>query len=232
MNELERYNSTVGVIVPRETVINSCYVSTPKQLFMTLMAGERPVFREYNIAARYYLRAVEIFKEIYRSGMTDFEYVLALNNYIVRNIKYDYDVIDKERYTAEDRESFEIDAPLFKGKGVCSAKSKFFCLMCCLANIRSILVTGTLKNSEKDVRHAWNKVFLQKPHDDFLRWWNIDVTNNFTHSFGELISKPDYFLVNDRQICRTHMFIDYPSSSEYKQANYLVLGDYEYPRSI
>ena len=97
MNELERYNSTVGVIVPRETIINSCYVSTPKQLFMTLMAGERPVFREYNIAARYYLRAVEIFKEIYRSGMTDFEYVLALNNYIVRNIKYDYDVIDKER---------------------------------------------------------------------------------------------------------------------------------------
>ena len=231
MNELELYNSTVGVIVPRETVINSCYVSTPKQLFMTLMAGERPVFKEYNTAAKYYLRAVEIFRDIYIPCMSDFEYVLALNNYIVKNIQYDYSVLDKERYTAEDIESFEIDAPLFKGKGVCSAKSKFFCLMCCLANIRSILVTGSLKNSERDVRHAWNKVFLQKPNDDVARWWNIDVTNNATHRRNEFLPRMDYFLVSDRQIQKTHTFIDYPNSSEYKQINFLAVGGYEYPRA-
>ncbi len=231
MNELERYNQEVNIIVPRETVINSCYVKTPKQLFMCLMAGERPIFKEYNTAAKYYLRAVEIFKAIYSPSMSDFEYIIALNNYIVNNIAYDHDVVKKKKYNAEDMESFEIDAPLFKGKGVCAAKSKFFCLMCCLANIKAVLITGNLKGSERDVRHAWNKVFVQKPCDDTPRWWNIDVTNNLTHKKNEIIPRMDYFLLDDNQIQRTHLFIDYPNSSEYKQANFLVIGNYENPRS-
>ena len=145
MNELERYNQASGVIIPRETVRNGCYVSTPKQMFLALMSGERVCFKEYNTAAKYYIRAAEIFRSLYVSKMSDYAFVVALNNYIVQNIQYDYAVIIKSVLTQDDLDSFEIDAPLFKGKGVCSAKSKFFSLLCCLANIKTVLVTGSLK---------------------------------------------------------------------------------------
>ena len=231
MNELVRYNQTGGIIIPRETVINSCFVSTPKQMFIALMSGERVCFKEYNTAAKYYIRAAEIFRSLYNDGMSDYEFVLALNNYIVQNIRYDYDVANKSILTHDDLDSFEIDAPLFKGKGVCSAKSKFFSLFCCLANIKTVLVTGSLKESDRDVRHAWNKVFLRKPGDDRARWWNIDVTNNRVHKKLLDIGGADYFLVLDKEIMRTHFFIDYPDASEYKQINYVATGSFDYPSS-
>ena len=130
-------------------------------MFMALMAGERVCFKEYNTAAKYYIRAVEIFRSLYTLGMSDYEFVVALNNYIVQCIAYDYSILEKKRYSADDLDSFEIDAPLFKKKGVCSAKSKFFSLICSLANIKTVLVTGAIKSSTRDCRHAWNKVYLQ-----------------------------------------------------------------------
>lgn len=231
INELDRYNQANGVIIPRETVRNGCFVSTPKQMFISLMSGERVCFKEYNTAAKYYIRATEIFRSLYISGMSDYEFVLVLNNYIVQNIEYDDSVLGKRRYTADDMESFEIDAPLFKGKGVCSAKSKFFSLLCCLANIKTVLVTGAIKSLERDNRHAWNKVYLQKPNDTEARWWNIDTTNNRTHPLKESINCGDYFLINDRSIMRTHFFIDYLETSEYKQINFAAIGSFEYPIS-
>ena len=231
MDELERYDQAGGIIIPRETVRIGCYVSTPKQMFISLMAGERVCFKEYNTAAKYYIRAAEIFRELYRPAMSDYEFVVALNNYIVENIKYDYSVIDKKRYTAADLESFEIDAPLFKGKGVCSAKSKFFSLICSLANIKTVLITGSLKSSARDARHAWNKVYLQKPGDAVAKWWNIDTTNNRSHRAVGDVDRGDYFLVDDRRIMRTHFFIDYPETSEYTQINYADIGSFDYPAS-
>ena len=231
MNELERYNQTTDIIIPRETVRNSCFVNTPKQMFISLMAGERVCFKEYNTAAKYYIRAAEIFRSLYTPNMSDYEFVIALNNYIVQHIQYDYSVLNKRKYTADDMESFEIDAPLFKGKGVCSAKSKFFSLLCSLSNIKTVLVTGSLKESDRDVRHAWNKVYLQKPRDTEARWWNIDTTNNRTHRAKADIDCGDYFLVNDRRIMKTHFFIDYPETSEYKQINYAATGSFDYPIS-
>ncbi len=229
MNELVFYNQARGIIIPRETIRNGCFVSTPKQMFISLMSGERVCFKSYNAAARYYIRAAEIFRSLYVPGMSDYEFVRVLNNYIVQNIKYDYSVVNKNRLTEEDMESFEIDAPLFKGKGVCSAKSKFFSLMCSLANIKTVLVTGALKNSEQDARHAWNKVFLKKPTDSVAKWWNIDVTNNYIHPSMTEPNVRDYFLITDMQIMKTHFFIDYPEGSEYKQINYVATGTFEYP---
>ena len=230
MTELDRYNRQYDIIVPRETVRNSCYVRTPKQMFISLMTGERVCFKEYNEAARFYIRAAEIFRGLYSPSMSNYEYVRALNNYIVQNIQYDYSVINKDSLTADDMESFEIDAPLFKRKGVCSAKSKFFSLMCCLANIKTVLVTGSLKQSELDARHAWNKVYLSKKVGEPPKWWNIDVTNNRLHHTNKLnLFGADYFLISDRQIMQTHFFIDYPETFEYKQINYLVTGSFEYP---
>ena len=231
MTEIERYNQSTGVIIPRETVRNGCFVSTPKQMFISLMAGERVCFKEYNTAAKYYLRAAEIFRSLYKQDMSDYEFVVALNNYIVWHIKYDYSVLNKSRYTVDDLDSFEIDAPLFKGKGVCSAKSKFFSLLCSLANIKTVLVTGSLKSSKNDYRHAWNKVYLQKPGDTQARWWNIDTTNNLPHNAKIEVDLGDYFLVDDNRIMQTHFFIDYPETSEYKQINFEAIGSYDYPRS-
>ena len=231
MNELERYNRMNGIIIPRETVRSCCFVNTPKQMFVTLMAGERVCFKEYNKAAKYYIRATEIFRSLYREDMSDHEFVVALNNYIVKHIKYDYSVLGKTRYTADEIESFEIDAPLFKGKGVCSAKSKFFSLLCSLANIKTVLVTGSLRASAQGERHAWNKVYLKKQGDTQVKWYNIDVTNNRIHSVKEDMDFGDYFLVSDRRIKRTHVFIDYPQTSEYKQINFVATGSYDYPKS-
>ena len=229
MNPLMRHNSITSPIIPRETVKNSCFVNTPKQMFISLMSGERVCFKEYNLAAEYYIRAAEIFRSLYVPGMDDYHFVMALNNYIVQHIAYDYSVINKSSLSAEDMESFEIDAPLFKGKGVCSAKSKFFSLLCCLANIKTVLVTGSLKNSEQDVRHAWNKVLLKKPGESVAKWRNIDVTNNFVHSDADKRDLGDFFLVSDQRIMRTHFFIDYPDASEYKQINFLSTGSFDYP---
>lgn len=41
----------------------------------------------------------------------------------------------------------------------------------------------------------------------------------------------DDFSCNDRSIMRTHFFIDYPKTSEYKQINFAAIGSFEYPIS-
>ena len=230
VDALELYNGTPSIIIPRETVRRSCYVSTPKQMFLALMSGERVCFKEYNKAAKYYIRATEIFRSIYKPDMTDYDFVLGLNNYIVEHIAYDYSVINKPILDSLDMESFEIDAPLFRGVGVCSAKSKLFSLLCCLANIKTVMVVGRINNSERDILHAWNKVYLAKPYEPEARWWNIDTTNNHTHRRLDILSR-DYFLVSDDRITCTHSFINPAPTHEYKQINYLSTGSFEYPIS-
>ena len=102
MDELARYDRLGGTIVPRETVRNCCFVKTPRQMFVSLMSGERVCFEGYNDAAKYSIRAAEIFRGLYTSGMSDSEFVLALNNYIVRHIAYDYEVVNKKTLAAID----------------------------------------------------------------------------------------------------------------------------------
>ena len=232
MNALARYDRAGGTVVPRETVRRACFVRTPKELLLSLMAGERVCFKRYNKAAKYYLRAVEIFRMLYREGMSDYEFVVELNNYIVSKIEYDHSVVRKRWFSLEDLESYEIDAPLFKNKGVCSGKSKFFSLMCALANIKTVLVTGTMVGLPDDLRHAWNKVFLKKPGCTEAQWWNIDTTNNLIHTPYNDIDRGDFFLVNDQRIMRTHTFIEFEETFEYQQLNYAVTGSLKFPRSL
>lgn len=69
---------------------------------------------------------------------------------------------------------------------------------------------------------------MQKPGDSAPKWWNIDVTNNRVHRRFDL-GYGDYFLVTDREIMRTHFFIEYDETFEYRQINRLVTGSFDYP---
>lgn len=232
MNALDRHNADVSVIIPREKVLSACFVNTSKEMFLNLMEGNRVCFKQMNDAAKVYLKAVAIFKTLYHDGMSDLEYVTKLNDYIVINVRYDHYALKSDAAAAAHWYSWEIEGPLFHKVGVCEAKTKFFSMMCALANIKTAYVLGRVKNSNSSSRHIWNKVEIKSPDGTQKRWYNIDVTANTTHggdNAGYIFN--DVFLLSDEQVAERYLTFEYPDWSEYNITNYLSVHSYGAPRS-
>ena len=117
-----------------------------------------------------YRRCLEILDEVIRSGMTDVEKELAINDYLVYNIEYDpYALQDKPGLIYEP----DCDNPygaLVKGYGICLGYATSFQLLMDMVGIRCITVRGYSKEHQED--HAWNEVELDG------QWYCVDVTWN------------------------------------------------------
>lgn len=135
----------------------------------------------------------ELIKEtakITNSGMSDFEKVKAINDYIINRFEYDYTLQSKSAYSA-----------LTTSVAICQGYSMTAYKMLNYAGIENRIVVGTARN----ISHSWNCVKIDG------EWYNLDITNN------DSIRKDKYFLVGDNFLLDNNYVWDrksYPSASK------------------
>ena len=146
----------------------------------------------------------EIVNVIIKTGMSDFEKVFAIHNWLTFNIDYDHSY--KNYYAAE---------TLRDRKGVCQGYAYAFREMCTLVGIETTIVGGTgIAADGSSESHAWNQVLLGG------NWYNVDVTwddpsngpskDPNDHSGNRY----DYFLVSNASLYRDHVASDIVEGNE------------------
>lgn len=122
--------------------------------------------------------AKKIVSSTIKSEMSAEEKRKALYDYLDKNTKYDNSALkdaEKNNYKHVDRkfnDSFTTYGIIVKKSGVCMSYAYSYKLLCDLAKVDCIVVTGTIENYP----HAWNKVKINN------EWLNVDNTNNGTNS--------------------------------------------------
>lgn len=110
-------------------------------------------------------RAAQIVSSVIKPGMTDYQKVAALHDWVVSNVKYDTSLKEVSDYTA-----------LSDGKTVCRGYSMLLYKLLTNAGFNSHIVLGSVVEGFKFRHtaegHAWNMVQLDG------KWYFIDSTND------------------------------------------------------
>ncbi|MCY6354592.1 transglutaminase-like domain-containing protein [Clostridium sp. ZS2-4] len=110
--------------------------------------------------------AIKKAKELTKGKNTSMEKVQAIYEFVVKNVKYDYDKINhiQSDYVPDINDTFK------NLKGICYDYSALFAAMTRSIGIPTKLVKGY--RSDIDTYHAWNEVYLE----DSNTWITIDTT--------------------------------------------------------
>ena len=115
----------------------------------------------------------EIIQSLNPDGLSDYEKISAVYEYIIQNVDYDYSDSDNP-------EHFTAYGAIYNGKAVCQGYSQLFYRLCKELGISCRIISGTARGS-----HAWNIVEL-----DGL-YYLADPTWDY---MSEESSECDYFL--------------------------------------
>ena len=133
-------------------------------------------------------------------GMSEYEKVKAIHDYLVIHVDYDYDNLTAG--TLPDT-AFTAEGALFLHSAVCEGYARAFSLLCDRSGIENALVYGTADDGTGVQNHAWNQVRVNG------EWYNIDVTWDDPLMDGEPVTDGsnmiyDYFLVPDMTLLGNH----------------------------
>lgn len=113
-----------------------------------------------------YEAAEKVLKKVVKDGMSDYEKELAIYDWVVNNVDYDWTHQDHRKETP--RESFTPYGGLVDRTAVCLGYATTFQLLCDLAGVECITVPGAAFESRED--HGWNMVRLDG------EWYCVDAT--------------------------------------------------------
>lgn len=102
---------------------------------------------------------------ICRRLSNDIDKVIAIRNYIARNIAYDYTLAKKVQIGLIKTYVPNASKTLSTGRGICYDSAALFAAMCRSENIPCVIEKGYIG----DARHAWNKVYIDG------NWYKVDV---------------------------------------------------------
>lgn len=133
-------------------------------------------------------------------GMSEYEKVKAIHDYLIIHVDYDYDNLAAG--TLPDT-AFTAEGALFLHSAVCEGYARAFSLLCDRSGIENALVYGTADDGTGVQNHAWNQVRVDG------EWYNIDVTWDDPLMDGEPVTDGsnmvyDYFLVPDMTLLGNH----------------------------
>ncbi|MDO4539806.1 MAG: transglutaminase domain-containing protein [Syntrophomonadaceae bacterium] len=136
--------------------------------------------------------ALDIYEKVITPGMSEYEQVKAIHDYIINNTDYD------QGFTSG---SDDVEGVLLYGKATCSGYAYTFQLLMSLCGIDCMVVGGSGTNNGRTENHAWNKVRIDGD------WYNIDVTWDDPVVRGSANSSVliyDFFLLSDSKFSRNH----------------------------
>ena len=155
---LTKGNSTYCVRIMQKNPQTGKYAEKNAVIVTPKIANDRQPFRMPNIYV-YYMKtstAVNLSYKICDGLTSDEAKVKAIYNYIVKNIKYDYNFAKTATAGYMDSERC-----LKNKKGICGDYSVLFATMCRAQGIPCVVIEGYV-TSGGQVYHAWNQVYYNK----------------------------------------------------------------------
>ena len=136
--------------------------------------------------------AKEIVDDIITSNMTQFEKALTIHDWLIFNLDYDF------TYS-----NYYVEETLRDRRCVCQGYALTFKMMCEMAGLDVIYVTGKGYTGVDWGGHAWNQVKIDG------KWYNVDVTWDDPASPGKdfnnhVCNSHEYFLISDSTINKDH----------------------------
>lgn len=195
-------------------------VVTTEQLFMVVQGGKAPNFVNGSaVAQTVYNNAKNVLKTIINDQMTDYEKVVAIYDWLVANVEYNYDfeqlMIDNpnlDDYTDINQNTIIGDCMYNYLEGVfysnnpsatANGFAKAFVLLCKIEGIDAIKINGTKSGN----KHYWNKVYLDVTPNNETNdpcWLTVDIASSFRNrTIGEtkfMLPTYSYFLVTDAKL--------------------------------
>lgn len=145
-------------------------VYNTEELWWALEHNYLPVFPiENSKAEAIYNDAKDVLREIINDGMTDYDKALAIFEYLIDRVSYDYDA-----FRAPSSDDFASNACYYLegvfeyNRAVCDGKSKAFVLLCRIEGIECVRDWGSSLTG--GAGHAWNYVKLAG------NWYMVDTT--------------------------------------------------------
>jgi transglutaminase-like putative cysteine protease len=174
-----------------ESLSESYEVTTSNQLYFLLEHGLKPNPVADSAAEEMYEDAKEILRSIINDDMTEYEKVLAIYEWLINNVTYDYEVLDL--LATEDwgnYNAFYLEGVFTDKQAVCDGIAKAFVVLCQIEGISSVRITGDVEGSGG---HAWNKVKIDG------QWYVVDATwgnTGLSNSSQELMDY-EHLLISD-----------------------------------
>ncbi len=139
-------------------------------------------------------RIDQVIKTVIKKGMSTREKVKAVHNWLIRNVKYDYDnylsgTVPKVSHTSK--------GALVRGMAVCDGYSKAFMKIMKKLKIPCKMITGVSEGGG----HAWNLVKIKR------KWLHVDVTFDdpiVNEKNTNTRPRYTYFLKTDTQMRKDH----------------------------
>ena len=203
---LEDYNDFAS-----ELAILEMPVTTSNELLAVVRAGAKPIFTlEDSSAELVYETAKDVLRDIIDDGMTDYEKMLAIYDWVSYNVVYDIYVYEESiaGVDMQDYKVFYLEGVFLDGLAVCDGIAKSISLLGNMEGIRTIKINGDIGSENSGSGHAWNKVYLdisgggQQWYVIDATWGDIKAEDEFEINH-EYLSR-SYFLVQDSDIETTH----------------------------
>lgn len=142
-------------------------VYNSEELWWAIEHGYKPVFPEQNSKAElFYERAKLILRNIVNDQMSDYEKLVAIYEYLVQYVAYDYDAY--ESGAGKSDTCYYLEGVFESGRAVCDGKTKALVLMLGIEGIECLRDFGSSKSG--GAGHAWNYVKLDGV------WYLVDTT--------------------------------------------------------
>lgn len=148
------------------------------------------------------------------AGMTDYAKYRYIHDYLVRTVKYMYDI--QKTNIQPTLEASTVVGPLLNNLGVCSGIAKTFKLLCDQAGLSCFYVQGDANGIWGWDLHGWNVVCLEG------KYYHVDVTWDISQFHHNGIVSNQYFLRSDQFMAQSRkwdrslfpaMQEDYPRST-------------------
>ena len=135
-------------------------------------------------------------KKYIRKGMSEYEKELAIHDYLVSFVSYDYEGLAD---SASHPEIYNVLGALLRKKAVCAGIASAFKLLCDYCHLKCFVVTGTSldKDGNMGELHAWNMVKLGGETYHLDATWDIRKQGDIRFCY-------DYVNLNDSLIRFDH----------------------------
>jgi len=178
-----------------------------------------PAERVSALRAETDLKAEELAGRLIKPGMSEYEKVLAVHDYLIKNSIYDRANADKDSVPPEEHEAYGV---IVDGIGVCDSYAKAVKLLLDKAGVRCILVEGTGAEAPgQSADHAWNIVRIDG------EYYHVDATwDDVPEERGSDAVAYHYLNLNDEELQKTHIWdrSKYPACTGTKYNYYVYNG--------
>jgi len=156
----------------------STIVTSSEELLWAVTNHVTPIITdETSRAALIYAEAKKTLCNIIYDGMTDYEKVLSIFDYIMNNSTYDWKTYnlslnEYNNINPMDRACYYLEGMFLSDTHVvvCDAMSKSFAFLCNMEGVDAVRVVGNAKTDSGEGGHAWNKVYIDN------KWYVVDIT--------------------------------------------------------